>query len=94
MSGSAAIDLEDFGDQGIAFPIEVYAADEARGLKARYDAFQTEAVARRGHETFIKPHLISTWLDGVVRHPAILDADAGAARCSLERINRSLVSLR
>lgn len=74
MSGSAAIDLEDFGDQGIAFPIEVYAADEARGLKARYDAFQTEAVARRGHETFIKPHLISTWLDGVVRHPAILDA--------------------
>ena len=56
MSGSAAIDLEDFGDQGIAFPIEVYAADEARGLKVRYDAFQTEAVARRGHETFIKHH--------------------------------------
>jgi hypothetical protein len=45
MSGSAVIDLEDFGDQGIAFPITVFAADEARGLKSRYDAFQAEAVA-------------------------------------------------
>lgn len=59
---------------GIHWPVTLFAPHEAAGLYVRYCSFQAEAKARRGREVFIKPHLLSTWLDSVVRHPIVLEA--------------------
>ncbi|WP_282607612.1 phytanoyl-CoA dioxygenase family protein [Pelagibius sp. Alg239-R121] len=59
---------------GIHWPVQLYEPDEAAKLYDRYCSFQTEVKARRGREAFIKPHLVSTWLDGIVRHPVVVAA--------------------
>ena len=66
------MDKTQYEAKGIHWPVTLFAADEAAGLYDRYIAFQAELKARRGREAFIKPHLVSSWLDNIVRHPVIL----------------------
>lgn len=68
------MDKAQYEATGIHWPVTLFSSDEASGLYERYCAFQSEVKARRGREAFIKPHLVSTWLDGIVRHPVVLEA--------------------
>lgn len=68
------MDKAQYDALGIHWPVTLVSPDEAAGLYERYCDFQSEAKKCRGREAFIKPHLLSTWLDGIVRHPMILEA--------------------
>ncbi len=59
---------------GICWPMTLFSGAAADELYDRYLRFQAESKMRRGREAYIKPHLVSTWLDGIVRHPLILEA--------------------
>ena len=63
-------DLDTFRKQGIVFPAGKI---DDTGYLDRYEAFQKQSNALRGKDTYIKPHLVSAWVDGIARLPAILD---------------------
>lgn len=63
-------DTELFRRDGIVFPAGKI---DVTGFADGYARFQSNSLRLRGRETYIKPHLVSTWLDEVVRHPAIVD---------------------
>lgn len=65
------IDLERYHRDGILFPAGQI---DVTGFADRYAAFQDASRRLRGKETYIKPHLVSAWLDELVRHPGILAA--------------------
>ncbi len=64
------MNVAQFERDGIVFPAGQI---EVAGFEARYRAFQEASRRLRGKETYLKPHLVSAWLDGVVRHPEILE---------------------
>jgi len=59
---------------GFYFPIRVLSAPEAGALRRRLEAVEAAQRGALGGELRHKPHLLFTWLDELVRHPAILDA--------------------
>lgn len=63
--------VEVFERDGIVFPVDRL---DVTGFVERYERFQEQSRRLRGKETFIKPHLVSTWLDELVRDPVILGA--------------------
>lgn len=65
------IDVERFNRDGIVFPAGKI---DTAGFVDRYHDFQQASRKHRGKETYIKPHLVSQWLDDLVRHPTIVDA--------------------
>ena len=64
------IDKQRFTRDGIVFPIGQI---DVSGYANLYDQFQSDSIRLRGKETYIKPHLVSGWLDEIVRLPAIID---------------------
>jgi chlorinating enzyme len=62
-----------FARDGAVWPVTLFEGEEARGLHDRYLAFQAASCRHRGRETYIKPHLVATWLDAIVHHPLVLD---------------------
>ena len=63
-----------FERDGIVWPIRALDPAEAEGLEARYRSFQAAVVSSQGREFHLKAHLVSTWLDGIVHNPVVLDA--------------------
>ena len=59
-----------YHEAGYHFPLSALAADEATSLRTRY---QSQAALIRGRNNQ-KPHLLFTWIDHLIRSPAILDA--------------------
>jgi non-haem Fe2+, alpha-ketoglutarate-dependent halogenase len=64
-------------DGGLA-PIAVLSADEVAGYRASLERFERDAgtpIMRHPDRPTIwsKPHLLFTWVDAIVRHPAVLD---------------------
>ncbi|MFL6693644.1 MAG: phytanoyl-CoA dioxygenase family protein [Ramlibacter sp.] len=59
-----------YRQRGILHPLRVLGDDQLADTRDRYLA-QADAIKGRNNQ---KPHLLYTWLDAVVRHPAILDA--------------------
>lgn len=74
---SGEFDRESFREiyrrDGVVWPIKLFEPGEAEGLAAKYQNFQAQARAARGREVYIKPHLVSTWIDGIAHHPFVLD---------------------
>ncbi|MEM7193895.1 MAG: phytanoyl-CoA dioxygenase family protein [Pseudomonadota bacterium] len=64
------IDTEKFRRDGIVFPAGKIDVD---GFEQAYYDFQESSQKLRGKDTYLKPHLVSPWLDELVRHPQILD---------------------
>lgn len=67
---SSLIDKQRFTRDGIICPVGQI---DVPGYANLYDQFQAHSLAVRGKETFIKPHLVSAWLDEIVRSPLIVD---------------------
>jgi hypothetical protein len=64
---------ERFVRDGAIWPVTLFEGEQARALHGRYEAFQAASRRHRGRETYIKPHLVATWLDAIVHHPLVLD---------------------
>ena len=64
------IDTNLFNKDGIVFPAGKIDASE---FERKYHEFQSNSRQLRGKETYLKPHLISPWLNQLVREPNILD---------------------
>lgn len=62
--------VQAYRDTGLHFPIRALDADEANGLRARYES-QRDRIKGRTNQ---KPHLLFPWIADLVRHPRIVDA--------------------
>jgi non-heme Fe2+,alpha-ketoglutarate-dependent halogenase len=73
MSPLSADAVRQFNDMGYYAPIRALTTSEAADLRNRLETFET---SNRGLTAGLrnKPHLLLTWLDGLVRHPGVLDA--------------------
>ena len=68
--------VADFRRDGCVFPIRVLSAAEAAGYRARLEAYESATGAPIRGNLRHKTHLLFTWADELVHHPAILDAVA------------------
>jgi hypothetical protein len=59
---------------GFVFPVEAFGPEEARGYLDRLESFEREDGRQFGKGHNLKPHLLFTWVDEIVHHPAVLDA--------------------
>ena len=59
---------------GIVWPIRITEPASPSEFVERYEHFQAMSMQHRGRPTYIKPHLLSTWLDSIAHSPAVLDA--------------------
>jgi non-haem Fe2+, alpha-ketoglutarate-dependent halogenase len=59
---------------GFYFPIRVFSAEEALGYRRRLEDVERANRGPLGGQLRHKGHLLFTWLDGLIRHPRILDA--------------------
>ena len=64
---------ESYRRDGCYFPIPVLSADEVRECRRRLEDFEAEHQGLPEKYRF-KTYLVWTWLDGLIRHPRILDA--------------------
>ena len=62
-----------YQQHGYYAPIRVMQADEAADIRRQLEAHETAHGVLKGSMRH-KSHLLFTWLDGLIRHPAILDA--------------------
>ena len=65
--------VRQFSEQGYYAPIRALTSDEAANLRSQLEAFETDNNGLTGGLRN-KPHLLLTWLDGLVRHPGVLDS--------------------
>ena len=63
-----------FRRDGYFAPLRVLPADEAAQLRTRLEAFEAGDGLVMKSTARNKPHLLFTWLDRLIRHPAIVDA--------------------
>jgi non-heme Fe2+,alpha-ketoglutarate-dependent halogenase len=63
-----------YARDGILFPLDVMPPEEAGRLLQKFQDAETAQGGRLAGRSNQKPHLLHTWLDQLVRHPAILDA--------------------
>jgi non-heme Fe2+,alpha-ketoglutarate-dependent halogenase len=62
-----------YRQHGYYAPIPVMSADEAAAIRRRLEVHEASHGVLKGSMRH-KSHLLFTWLDGLIRHPAILDA--------------------
>jgi len=68
--------IKHYRDHGYYAPVRVMSAEEAAGIRERLEAHEAAHGVLTGSMRH-KSHLLFTWLDGLIRHPAILDAVEG-----------------
>ena len=74
MTSPLRLGFDDYAETGCCGPIRVLAPEAAAGVLARLDAVRPEDVAPVRHPWFYKAYLLFTWMDALVRTPAMLDA--------------------
>ena len=65
-----------YREHGYYAPIRVMPAREAEAIRRQLEAHEAAYGVLKGSMRH-KSHLLFTWLDGVIRHPAVLDAVEG-----------------
>ena len=66
--------VEAYRRDGFVFPVRIMGRAEADTLRARFDALEAETGAEPQSRFKIKAHMPLTWLNELVRNPAMLDA--------------------
>lgn len=66
--------IDQYHRDGFVYPVEAFGADEARRYRARMEDFEASQGMELGKGHNFKPHLLFTWVDEIVHHPAVLDA--------------------
>ena len=72
-SALSEIAVAQYRRDGVLFPVPVLSEQEAARFRGRLEAYEREHGPLRGKRMF-KTHLIFTWVDEIIRHPAVLDA--------------------
>jgi non-heme Fe2+,alpha-ketoglutarate-dependent halogenase len=65
-------DIRHYHEQGYVAPVRALSGAEAGAVRAKLEAYESEAGSLRGGQRH-KTHLLFTWLDELIRHPGILD---------------------
>ena len=60
--------------EGFVFPVDAFSPDRARSYLGRLESFERDDGRQFGKGHNFKPHLLFTWVDEIVHHPAVLDA--------------------
>ncbi len=68
------VEIGRYGRDGFVCPIEAFRPDQAHGYLDRLEAFEQRDGKQFGKGHNFKPHLLFTWVDEIVHHPAVLDA--------------------
>src|SRR5712671_2400244 len=63
-----------YGRDGFVCPVEAFRPDQAHGYLDRLESFEHDDGRQFGKGHNFKPHLLFTWVDEIVHHPAVLDA--------------------
>jgi non-heme Fe2+,alpha-ketoglutarate-dependent halogenase len=63
-----------YGRDGFVSPVDAFSRDEARGYLDRLESFERQDGRQFAKGRNLKPHLLFTWVDEIVHHPAVLDA--------------------
>jgi ectoine hydroxylase-related dioxygenase (phytanoyl-CoA dioxygenase family) len=71
---AATVDLDRYAGDGVAYPIPVLARAEAARHLALLEAFEAKYGAQAKAILRHKGHLVLTWLNALMRHPAIIAA--------------------
>src|SRR5262252_6639478 len=66
--------IDQYNRHGFVYPIDAFGAEQARRYREAMENFEAAQGTEltKGHN--FKPHLLFTWVDEIVHHPAILDA--------------------
>jgi non-haem Fe2+, alpha-ketoglutarate-dependent halogenase len=67
-------DVQSFSQSGYHFPTRILSSAEATTCRTRLETFEQSQGGPLGGALRTKSHLLFTWIDALVRHPAILDA--------------------
>src|SRR5579863_853750 len=59
---------------GFLSPVEAFSREAAARWRARLEDFEAKSGQAFGNGRNFKPHLLFTWVDEIVHHPAVLDA--------------------
>jgi len=65
-------DLGQFTRDGVTSPIRILKADDVASIEEQYRQFVACQDEHPDQSVDIKPHLVSNWLDSVVRNPALI----------------------
>src|SRR5437868_5445328 len=68
--------LDSYRSRGYHFPVRAFSADEAATYRHALQAHEAKAGGPLQGRWRVKTHLLFTWADRLVHHPAILDAVA------------------
>jgi hypothetical protein len=60
--------------EGFVFPVDVFSPVQAKHYRECLESFEREGGREFGKGHNFKPHLLFTWVDEIVHHPAVLDA--------------------
>ncbi|HJQ55407.1 MAG TPA: phytanoyl-CoA dioxygenase family protein [Vineibacter sp.] len=66
--------IEGYTSDGYICPVDVFPRAQALAYGARLAAFEAAHGFELGKGHNFKPHLLFTWVDEIVHHPAVLDA--------------------
>src|SRR5260370_22905657 len=66
--------IEQYGRDGLAFPVPVLDADEVRGLRADLEYWEKQQGHPLDYPEKSKSYLLYRWADTLVHHPKVLDA--------------------
>lgn len=65
--------IQKYQRDGYVSPIDVFAPDEISNLNVHLDQFRTKIGGKIAGRYNQKPHLLSPWINSIVRHPKVLD---------------------
>jgi len=69
-----AAQVDAYRRDGYHFPVRVFSPDDARELRGCLERYERAAGAPLQGKWRVKSHLLFTWADRIVHHPAVLDA--------------------
>jgi chlorinating enzyme len=67
-------EIERYERDGFLAPLPAFSRDAAWRYRQKLEAFEAQVGRKLAKGFNFKPHLLFTWVDEIVRHPAVLDA--------------------
>ncbi|HEX7124606.1 MAG TPA: phytanoyl-CoA dioxygenase family protein [Thermodesulfobacteriota bacterium] len=66
--------IEQYRRNGFVYPVDAFGRERAQGYRRRMESFERAQGMQLTKGQNFKPHLLFTWVDEIVHHPAVLDA--------------------
>ena len=65
--------VESYHANGFLFPLPVFADDEVKNLRAKFEALAAREGGSLSRSTNTRSHLLLKWIDDIIRDPRVLD---------------------